>query len=448
MNNARLVILKEGIVKAGPVVYWMQRDQRVHDNWALIYAQNAALERSAELYVVFNLVTDFLEAAKRQYDFMLEGLKEVEKELNKYNIHFKILFGNSVKEIPKLLDEIDASLLVADFNPLKNVMKWKQDVSQNIQIPFHEIDAHNIVSYHAASSKLEFAAYTIRPKIERLLPEFLTDIPSPVKMPKSKITLPGTDWQKTYSILKIDNSISAVDWIKPGEKAAAKALKDFISKKFPDYGSLRNDPNAQMTSQLSPYLHFGQISAHRVALIIQPLIENAESHKSFLEELIVRRELSDNFCYYNKNYDSFEGFADWAKATLNKHRKDKRQFVYTLKQFENSETHDELWNAAQNEMVNSGKMHGYLRMYWAKKILEWSASPEEAMQTAILLNNKYELDGRDPNGYAGIAWSIGGVHDRAWFEREIFGKIRYMNFNGCARKFDVKKYIANWSLIA
>lgn len=157
--------------------------------------------------------------------------------------------------------------------------------------------------------------------------------------------------------------------------------------------------------------------------------------------MIIRRELADNFCYFNKNYDSFDGFHSWAKESLNLHRKDKRDFVYNLEQFELAKTHDDLWNAAQIEMVNTGKMHGYMRMYWAKKILEWSKSPEEAMRIAIYLNDKYELDGRDPNGYAGIAWSIGGVHDRAWFERPVYGKVRYMNYNGCAKKFDVKKYI-------
>jgi deoxyribodipyrimidine photo-lyase len=176
--------------------------------------------------------------------------------------------------------------------------------------------------------------------------------------------------------------------------------------------------------------------------MINALSMNSDSQKSFLDELIIRRELSDNFCYYNINYDSFKGFPNWAKASLNKHRKDKREFIYSKREFEKANTHDELWNAAQTEMVNKGKMHGYMRMYWAKKILEWSSSPEEAMQTAIYLNDKYELDGRDPNGYAGIAWSIGGVHDRAWFERPVFGKIRYMNYSGCIKKFDVKKYIS------
>jgi deoxyribodipyrimidine photo-lyase len=185
-------------------------------------------------------------------------------------------------------------------------------------------------------------------------------------------------------------------------------------------------------------LHYGQVSAQRLAFQVQTLLGvNSESQEAYLEELIVRRELADNYCFYNSNYDNFNGFPDWAKKTLNEHRFDKREFLYSCDEFELAKTHDPLWNAAQNQMVRDGKMHGFLRMYWAKKILEWTPSPEEAQAIAIYLNDKYELDGIDPNGYTGINWSIGGVHDRAWTERPVFGKIRFMNYAGCKRKFDV-----------
>ena len=195
-------------------------------------------------------------------------------------------------------------------------------------------------------------------------------------------------------------------------------------------------------SDLSPYLHFGQIAPQRVAREIQQADAPPEAKQAFLEELIVRRELSDNFCWYNPDYDKFSGFPEWAQKTLDQHRDDRREYLYSLEEFEQGRTHDALWNAAQLEMVLRGKMHGYLRMYWAKKILEWTASPEEALEIAIYLNDRYELDGRDPNGYVGVAWSIGGVHDRAWGERPVFGKIRYMNLSGCQRKFKVDQYIA------
>lgn len=443
MNPKRLRILKEGKDSFGPVVYWMQRDQRAHDNWALIYAQNIAAEKNAQLFVVFNLVPSFLEATIRQYGFMLKGLQEVEKELRKHNIPFVLTAGDAGIEIPKFLESINASLLVSDFNPLKISRRWKKTVAEKIDIPFHEVDAHNIVPFHQVSEKQEFAAYTIRPKIHKLLPEFLDEF-SPLQKMKGKISSEKIDWASIYNSLNVNRNVKEVDWLIPGETAAHNTLHEFITKKFPNYGTDRNFPTHDAQSNLSPYFHFGQIAPQRVALTIQPLTEYSESHKAYLEEMIVRRELSDNFCYFNKNYDSFDGFHSWAKESLNLHRNDKRDFLYDLETFEFAKTHDDLWNAAQLEMVLTGKMHGYMRMYWAKKILEWSKSPDDALNIAIYLNDKYELDGRDPNGYTGIAWSIGGVHDRPWFERAVYGKIRYMNYNGCAKKFDVKKYISNY----
>ena len=441
MNPKRLRILQEGISSFGPVVYWMQRDQRVNDNWALLYAQQKAVENNVPLLIVFSLVSNFLEATIRQYGFMIKGLQEIEQTVVKYNIPFILLTGNPADTIPQFINENNASLLITDFNPLKIVRIWKRDAAVKINIPIHEVDAHNIVPFHQVSDKQEFAAYTIRPKIQKLLPEFLDEFPSLKKM-KQKLETSKINWDSVYKSLQINFDIKEVDWLKPGEDSAHKALHSFIKYKFEKYGTARNFPTEDAQSDLSPYFHFGQISPQRVALTIQPLTEHEESHKSFLEEMIIRRELSDNFCYFNKNYDSFDGFHKWAQESLNLHRKDKRDYIYSLEQFELAQTHDDLWNAAQLEMVNNGKMHGYMRMYWAKKILEWTKSPDEALRVAIYLNDKYELDGRDPNGYAGIAWSIGGVHDRAWFERPVYGKIRYMNYNGCAKKFDVKKYIA------
>jgi len=251
----------------------------------------------------------------------------------------------------------------------------------------------------------------------------------------------ATDWSRVKNSLKIDRKISEVNWIEPGMKAVHLMMNNFIEHKLSKYEAKRNDPNIDGQSNLSPYLHFGQISAQRIALEILKKSTSASEREVFLEELIVRRELADNFCFYNEHYDQFKGFPDWAKKTLREHRRDRREFIYSLDQLEKGETHDDLWNAAQEEMVKSGKMHGYMRMYWAKKILEWTETPEEALGMAIFLNDKYELDGRDPNGYVGVAWSLGGVHDRAWFPRPIFGKIRYMSYRGARSKFDVRAYI-------
>ncbi len=445
INEKRIRLLQKGSETNGPIVYWMSRDQRVHDNWALLFAQQVALEKEKTLVVMFNLVPAFLEATIRQYGFMLKGLREVESELSKYNIPFFITSGKPEEEIPKFIKNINASILVSDFDSLKIKRIWKRDVAKQISIPFYEVDAHNIVPCLHISDKIEFAAYTIRPKIHKALIEFMDEFPSLKKMSKSEISSDKTDWDKIQKSLKINFDVKEVTWIKPGETAALKSFKNFLNNKLDQYNEFRNDPTKDGQSNLSPNLHFGQISAQRIALDTEMFDGNSESKKSFLEELIVRRELSDNFCYFNKNYDSFEGFHDWAKTSLNDHRKDEREFVYTSKQFEEAKTHEDLWNAAQTEMITTGKMHGYMRMYWAKKILEWSKSPEEALKIAIYLNDKYELDGRDPNGYTGIAWSIGGIHDRPWFERAVYGKIRYMNRNGAAKKFDIKTFIKKYN---
>ena len=445
VNESRVRLLQQGTETNGPVIYWMSRDQRAHDNWALLFAQQIALEKKLPLAVIFNLVSDFLEATIRQYGFMLKGLAELADELKKYNIPFYLMSGKPEEQIPTFIKKQNASILISDFDPLRIKRIWKREVAKKIQIPFYEVDAHNIVPCLHVSNKLEFAAYTIRPKINKALIEFIDEFPPLKKMKRSQLASDEIDWEKINKSLKIDFTVKEVDWIKPGEKAAQKCLKDFLENKFEDYHQLRNDPTKDGQSNLSPYLHFGQLSAQRVALETQRFNGNKESEKSFLEELIVRRELSDNFCYFNPKYDSFDGFHDWAKTSLNEHRKDEREFIYSLEEFEQANTHEDLWNAAQKELLITGKLHGYMRMYWAKKILEWSSSPEEGLRIAIFLNDKYELDGRDPNGYTGCAWSIGGVHDRPWFERPVYGKIRYMNRNGAKNKFDIDAYISKYS---
>ena len=445
MNDKRSRILRKGIDREGPVVYWMSRDQRSRDNWALIFAREMALERKSPLVVIFCLVPKFLEATARQYAFMLKGLQTVEARLQEKNIPFYMLTGKPEKEISSFIEKYGIGTLVTDFDPLRIKRKWKEEVARRTDIPIHEVDAHNIVPCWVASPKQEYAAYTIRPKINRLLPEFLDNFPGLRQQKINWNETPGNDWDRITASLELDFSVPEVDWIAPGEEAAKYNLKRFLTEKLDNYPEDRNDPNRNGQSDLSPYLHFGHISSQRIALEVNKSVASQEAKAAFLEELIVRKELSDNFCFYNTAYDSFGAFPDWAKRTLDDHRKDNREYGYSLKQLEKSETHDELWNAAQNQMVRTGKMHGYMRMYWAKKILEWTESPEEAMRIAIYLNDKYELDGRDPNGYTGVAWSIGGVHDRAWKERPVFGKIRYMSYNGCRSKFDVDAYVSKFA---
>ncbi|MBN1492657.1 MAG: deoxyribodipyrimidine photo-lyase [Candidatus Omnitrophica bacterium] len=442
LNDIRVMPLTKTGHEKGPVVYWMSRDQRVRDNWALIYAQKAAFELKAQLFVVFTLSPTFLDATIRQYDFMLRGLMEVDEALRAKNISFVLLVGDPVEELTGFFKRTKPGLLITDFDPLRIKREWKNRLKRQIHIPIYEVDAHNIVPCWHASSKQEFGAYTIRPKIKRMLAEFLTDIPSLKTHPfRTKKMVAKIDWRKICRGLKVNDDVLRVYWIEPGSKAAKSVLDTFIKAKLDDYDVKRNDPTLEGTSDLSPYLHFGQISAQRVALCVLKASGKKVSKEAFLEELIVRRELSDNFCYYNSKYDSFEGLPHWAQKTINDHRQDVREYTYSLKKLEQAETHDQLWNAAQREMVNKGKMHGYMRMYWGKKVLEWMRSPEEAIATAIYLNDTYELDGRDSNGYVGVLWSLGGLHDRAWGERKVFGKIRYMSYNGCKAKFDIEKYI-------
>lgn len=444
MNQNRINIIKNKSIQSGPVVYWMSRDQRIEDNWALIFAIEIAKEKNQPVVILFNLVTSFLNATYRHYHFMLNGLKEVQIKANEYNIPFTLLKGNPIINIPNYLEEIGASALITDFDPLKIKRYWKTKIAEKINISMIEVDAHNIVPITYASDKLEFAAYTYRPKITKMLPYFLEEFPCLDKQQKfidvnSTIIEPNS----ILSELEIDKSVKEIQKITPGGTAAANELQNFIEKKLNKYNDLRNNPNFDYQSGLSPYLHFGQISAQRVALEISKLNVKDDNTQAFWEELIVRRELSDNYCYYCLDYDNIMGFPEWARKTIAEHIRDEREFIYSLEQFEKAQTHEDLWNGAQMELVRKGKMHGYMRMYWAKKIFEWSKDPAEAQKVAIYLNDKYSLDGRDPNGYTGIAWSVGGVHDRPWTERPIFGKIRYMNLNGAMRKFNVNQYIQN-----
>lgn len=470
INPQRILKLNKNEYQSGPVLYWMNRDIRAEDNWALIHAQNLALGLKVPLLVLYNLAPGFLGGGLRQHLFKLEALASTSGELKQKNISFFLISGqNTEKDILDFVTSHKIGALVTDFFPLRLPRKWIEYVRKHIEVPMYGVDAHNIVPCWVASSKQEFVAYTLRPKLYKLLPEFLEPFPNLKKHPHSfSGKVPKIDWKKLEGDKTVDDSVPPVDWIHADQQSARKALKNFVNTRILNYADKRNDPNENAQSNLSPYLHYGILSAQRIALEVleavgAPIEELLSKDKNkaakadpkkpllptdhaaaFLEELIVRRELSDNFCFYNENYDNTKGFPEWAKKSHVIHEGDPREYLYTKKEFELGQTHEELWNAAQLEMVKTGKMHGYMRMYWAKKILEWTRSPEEAMEIAIYLNDKYELDGRDPNGYAGIAWSIGGVHDRAWFERPVFGQIRYMNANGCKSKFDTKAYIAKW----
>lgn len=441
MNLKRVRQLNNHQVKQGPVFYWMQREHRVNDNWALLYAQKLAKENNADFAVIFCLRTHAVDFTERLITFMLDGLKEVEKSLAKHDIPFYFLIGNPPEEIPAFLAKQDAGALVTEFHSLRMERSWRESIAEKIEIPTYEVDTRNIIPCWVTSPKQEFGAYTLRPKYQKQLPFYLDIFPNVAKQTNTKLKIKPIDWEEIDKQVNKDTSVKKLTWIKPGEKAAREKLREFIFDKLPTYHETRNDPTLDGQSGLSPYLHFGHISAQRVVLEIQKHKIPTVAEEAFIEELTVRRELADNFCYYNKNYDTPAGFPRWAQETLDEHLYDKREHVYTLGQLEKAETHDELWNAAMTQALKTGVMHGWIRMYWAKKIFEWSKSPADAMKHATYLMDKWFIDGRESNGFTGIAWSIGGVHDRAWFERPVFGKVRYMNYNGARRKFDIKKYI-------
>ncbi|HNW25825.1 MAG TPA: hypothetical protein PLG15_01510 [Candidatus Gastranaerophilaceae bacterium] len=401
IDDARIFTLNDKI-GSGAVVYLMSRELRFQDNWGFIFAHNLAQKTGKNLKVLCNL--DEKIYSKRQIEFNLPHVKNLSKIAKKNDIDFEFIKD----DLQKYLKIFGA--LVIDFNP---VLKFDKAAKSFVTKDFaaqaiFEIDSHNIIPARFISDKQEFSAATLRRKVYVNIGRFLTEFKNPFPVEKSE---------------------------------AQEKMFDFIENKLNYYTELKNDPTQNFVSGLSPYLHSGQISAQRVALEVLKSNASRENKEAFLEELIVRKELSDNFCLYSKDFKSLKSTPAWAKKTLEEHKFDIRPYVYDLKIFEDAKTHDELWNAAQKDLVQNGKIHGYMRMYWAKKILEWSQSPEEALKTAIYLNDKYALDGNDANGYVGILWSIVGVHDRAFSSRPVMGKIRYMSAQGCKNKFDVKRYI-------
>jgi deoxyribodipyrimidine photo-lyase len=418
----------------------MQAAQRAECNHALEYAIDRANELRLPVVVAFGLTADFPEANLRHYHFMLKGLRETQAALAKRGIRMVVRAESPTTCIPKLAKQ--AALLVVDEGYLSVQRHWRAEVAENVGCPAEEVETNLIVPVEEAAEKENFSAGTFRPRITKQLPAYLV----PLKHRKPRISsldlkLSGlnlTDIGKVTKTLKVDTAVGPVAGFKGGTSQAKRRLNAFIRHKLDGYDTQRNDPNLDGVSNLSPYLHFGQISPLYVALKVTGAAGKGKD--GFLEELIVRRELSFNFVYYNHQYDQYEALPPWALRTLNFHARDKREYTYSQEEFETAKTHDPYWNAAQNEMVRTGKMHGYMRMYWGKKILEWTESPQGGFRIALYLNNKYELDGRDPNGFTGVAWCF-GKHDRAWAERPVFGKVRYMNANGLRRKFDADAYV-------
>jgi len=451
------------------VLYVMSRDQRVQDNHALLAAQKHALAKKLPLAVVFCLLPKTGNRAREHYEFMLTGLQEVEHSLQKLSIPLMLLIGEPKQNLQAMLHHTNPDAIYFDFNPLRGPQKLQNSIANTAACAVYVVDTHNVVPVWVTSPKKEVGAYTLRPKIHKLLGTYLVDIEPVVKHPYK---WPGhVEPIKTLlpHIHKLTNAIASNGTklvFKSGESHAHTLLEHFIATKLQTYAVDRNDPSKGSQSDLSPYLHFGQISSLRVALRLRqvalqngsdlhflssPKMPKPEDAKntlqhgidSLIEEMIVRKELADNYCYYEPNYDNILAAPNWAKTSLDAHKQDPREFLYTYSQLQSANTHDPAWNAAQRQLTTSGKMHGYMRMYWAKKVLEWTETPEQAIEFLVKLNDFYSIDGGDPNGYAGILWSVAGVHDRPWFDRPIFGVIRYMNYEGLKRKFDIVLYSSN-----
>jgi deoxyribodipyrimidine photo-lyase len=448
-QDARVTVRRGGAPdpEGNCVVYWMQRAQRGVDNHAVNLAVTIANELALPLVVYFAGISNFPHANLRHYAFLQQGFPDIEEDLAKRNISF-VMRRAPHESHEKLLHDAGAAMCIGDENPMRVPEQWRKTLAEKIRIPFWTVDT-DVVVPSKLIEKAQYGAYTIRPRLYRALPEYLV----PYENPHARV-----EWKRpkgfhaddlredmTRGWKELNRSVGPVDSFTGGTHAGLKRLRHFTSKLLANYDTNRNKPEMDGTSMMSPYLHYGHVGTQTIALAVAKAAEAdptlKEAKESYFNELIAWRELAVNLVRFTSEYETPAIAEDWAKKTIAEHAKDERDRLYTLKQLEHAETYDELWNAAQIQMVEQGWMHNYLRMYWAKKILEWTPDVATAMKVAVHLNDKYFLDGRDPNGYAGIAWSMVGKFDRPWFDRPVFGKIRYMSGASTGKKFNSKLYI-------
>lgn len=426
------------------VLYWMQQSQREAHNPALEFAIGEANRRDQPAVVVFVLIERYPEASERHFAFMLQGLRDVAVALKRRGIPFVLLRGEPTQVVLELAGS--ASMLVCDRGYLRHQRAWRETLAREAACPVVQVEGDVVVPVDRVSERAEFAARTIRPKILRSRNGYLRALRRVRPKRQGKTLDLASDFDPlepaaTLVALDVERGVKAVSRFRGGTSEARKRLRQFSSRGLVDYAESRSDPAAPRCSHLSPYLHFGQISPVEAAIKVARTESCAlADREAFLEQLIVRRELSINFVLHEPRYDHFSALPEWARRTLQEHADDERPVRYTLPRLEAAETHDPYWNAAMREMVKTGYMHGYMRMYWGKKIIEWSNTPKHAYRTVLALNNKYFIDGRDANSYAGVGW-IFGLHDRPWTERPVFGTVRYMNAGGLKRKFDIDAYV-------
>ncbi|MGB6037765.1 MAG: deoxyribodipyrimidine photo-lyase [Cryomorphaceae bacterium] len=425
------------------VLYWMQRSQRAEWNMALEYAIEMGKKLDKGVVVCFGLMEDYPEATERHYAFMLEGLSEAAEKLKQRNIAFVLRIGHPVDVARELAG--DACLVICDQGYLRHMRKWRSELADKLELPLIQVEDNAVVPVETASEKEEYAARTIRKKIHQNLSQFGEEV-HPLKVAESTLQLRITseNVSEMDDLLKKLNPTKdprRVDTFKGGTKEAKRHFRHWLSEGYHHYDKDRNEPHLENVSHMSPYLHFGQISP--LWLFDQMKSKRGENKESYLEELTVRRELAINFVWFNKDYDSLKAIPEWAQETLETHKSDQREKVYTMGEMENAETHDPYWNKAMQTMKDRGYLHNHMRMYWGKQILLYTNTPQYAHKVVTELNNKYFLDGRDPNSYANIAWLFGN-HDRGWTEREVFGKVRSMTKSGLERKIDTEAYLSKF----
>ncbi len=449
IEDERIAVLNDDEPAEGDyVLYWMQQSQRAQQNPALEWAVQTANERGEPVVVGFGLWSDYPESNARHKRFLLQGLRDVRDDLAERGIGFVVQCGEPV-EVALTLSP-SASVVVCDRGYLRHQRAWRDRLADEAGRQVVQVEGDVVVPVETVSDKREYAARTIRPKIHKHLERFVVDFESTeVKHRWGGETTPGDamdlsqldDPDAVLASLNLDTSVPPNPQFVGGSKEAYRLWDEFVHHQLKRYDEHRNQPQTDDVSHMSKYLHYGQISpVHLAYSLHHTRYGNPEDRESYIEEVVVRRELTHNFCEYCKDYDAFSCLPDWSRKTLEKHKDDEREHVYTAEELEQSQTHDPYWNAAMKEMRVTGYMHNYMRMYWGKKIMEWTNTPGYAYRVMLELNNKYFIDGRDPNSYANVAWCFGN-HDRPWTERPIFGTTRYMNANGLKRKCDPEAYV-------
>ncbi len=441
---------QEPNTKGDFVLYSMESSNRAEDNHALEYAVQRANDLKKRLLVLWPLFGDDFGSRRRQKHFLLQGVREVGETLKERKIKFAVQTGGQAEKTLEFAKH--AALVVVDRGYLRHHTAWRDKVASEADVPVVEVESDVVVPIETASDKREHAARTIRPKITKRIGDYLVELrATPIDQDSLNLSVdsvPLDDLDAVCDSLQLrkgfggeGEGVGPVSLFAGGADEAKRLFRVFLKDRFKYYSAHRNQPQTSDCSYMSMYLHFGMVSPVWLAMQARDAaVGGKENVDDFIEELVVRRELAINFCAFGDNYDDYDAIPDFAKKTLDEHQDDEREHVYTAQQLEDAQTHDPYWNAAMREMRYTGYMHNYMRMYWGKKVIEWTKTPQYAFKTLVHLNDKYFLDGRDPNSYTGVSWCF-GTHDRGWTERDVFGKVRYMNANGLKRKCDPEVYV-------